>query len=56
MRTLKLKEVSEMVFQYMQDNHVDLLTAYNQVTFALGDANNYSFETVKQFLFKNPLT
>lgn len=56
MRNLKLKEVSEMIFRYMQDNHVDLLTAYNHVDLVLKDANAFSFETIKNYLFKNPMS
>ena len=55
MRNLKLKEVSEMVFRYMQDNHVDLLTAYKNVNSVLLDANIFDFETIKNYLFKNPM-
>lgn len=55
MRNLKLKEVSEMVFRYMKDNHVDLLTAYNHVNFVLNNANIFDFETIKNYLFKNPI-
>ena len=55
MRNLKLKEVSEMVFRYMQDNHVDLLTAYKNVNSVLLDANIFDFKTIKNYLFKNPV-
>lgn len=55
MRNLKLKEVSEMVFRYTQDNHVDLLTAYKNVNSVLLDANIFDFETIKNYLFKNPM-
>lgn len=55
MRTLKLKEVSEMVFRYMEDNNTDLLTAYEKVSIVLADANAYDFEMIKNYLFKNPI-
>ena len=55
MRNLKLKEVSEMIFRYSQDNQVDLLTAYNQVNLVLQKANSFEFETIKQYLFKSRL-
>jgi len=52
MRNLELEEVSEMTFRYSQDNHVNLLAAYNHVKEVLGDVHNFEFEEVKQFLFK----
>ena len=53
MRNLKLKEVSEMTFRYMQDHHVNLLTAYDQVASVLQEGCPFDFETVKSFLFHN---
>ena len=53
MRNLKLKEVSEMVFRYMQDNQTNLLTAYEQVSIVLKEGCPFDFETVKQYLFHN---
>ena len=51
MRNLKLKEVSEMVFRYMQDNQTNLLEAYEQVSTVLKEGCPFDFETVKQDLF-----
>lgn len=51
MRDFKLEEVSEMVFDYMQDNQTNLLTAYDEVNKILVDKNTYSFEEVKHYLF-----
>lgn len=56
MRNLKLKEVSEMVFLYMQDNHVDLLTAYEEVNNVIKNINIFTFEQVKNYLFNNNLS
>ena len=56
MRHLKLKEVSEMIFVYMKDNNVDLLTSYNQVNLILKEANPHTFEQVKNYLFNNDLS
>jgi hypothetical protein len=56
MRNLKLKEVSEMVFRYMQDNQVNLLTAYEQVSLVLHEGNPFDYDTVKTFLFHNDMT
>jgi hypothetical protein len=56
MRNLKLKEVSEMVFRYMQDNQVNLLTAYEQVSSVLQEGCPFEFEIVKNFLFHNDLS
>lgn len=56
MRHLKLKEVSEMVFAYMQENHVDLLVAYSRVNSVLRDANPHKFEQVKSYLFNNDMS
>ena len=53
MMYLDLKEVSEMVFQYMQENQIDLLTAYKSVNNVLLGRNTFSFEDVKNYLFKN---
>ena len=53
MRHLKLKEVSEMVFRYMQDNQVNLLTAYEQVVSVLQEGCPFDFETLKTYLFHN---
>lgn len=53
MRDFKLKEISEMVFNYMQDNQTNLLTAYNEVNRILVNKNTYSFEEVKYYLFHN---
>ena len=47
MRNLKLREISEIVLSYSQENHVDLLTAYNTLSNALLDANAFDFDTVK---------
>lgn len=51
MRDFKLEEISEMVFDYMQDNQTNLLTAYDEVDKILVDKNIYSFEEVKYYLF-----
>lgn len=56
MRNLKLKEVSEMVFRYMQDNQTNLLTAYEQVSIVLKEGCPFDFETVKQYLFHNDMS
>lgn len=56
MRNLKLKEVSEMIFRYMQDNQTDLLTAYEQVSIVLKEGCSFDFDTVKQYLFHNDMT
>ena len=56
MRNLKLKEVSEMVFRYMQDNQVNLLTAYEQVSLVLKEGNPFDYETIKTFLFHNDMS
>ena len=56
MRNLKLREVSEMVFRYMQDNHVSLLIAYNQVDSVLYEGNPFDFKTIKQYLFDNDMS
>lgn len=56
MRNLKLKEVSEMVFRYMQDNQTNLLTAYEQVSIVLKEGCSFDFETVKQYLFHNDMS
>lgn len=56
MRNLKLKEVSEMVFRYMQDNQVNLLTAYDQVSLVLQEGNPFDYDTVKTFLFHNDMS
>ena len=53
MINLELKEVSEMVFRYMKDNQIDLLTAYNQVENVIKDTNNFTYEQVKNYLFNN---
>lgn len=45
-----------MVFRYMQDNQVNLLTAYNQVSSVLQEGCPFDFETVKTFLFHNDMT
>lgn len=52
MRNLKLKEVAEMVYKYMKDNNTNLLTAFENTNVVLGKANPYTFEQIKQFLFK----
>lgn len=54
MRSLKLKDVSEMVYRYSKENQVDLLTAYNEVDNILKNANTYEFERIKDYLFKHP--
>ena len=56
MRNLKLREVSEMVFRYMQENHVNLLTAYEQVSSVLQEGCPFDYETVKNFLFHNDMS
>ena len=56
MKALKLEEVSEMVFRYMQDNHVNLLTAYEQVSLVLYEGCPFDYETVKNFIFHNDMT
>lgn len=56
MRNLKLREVSEMVFRYMQDNQVNLLAAYEQVSLVLHEGNPFDYETVKKFLFHNDMS
>lgn len=56
MRNLKLKEVSEMVFRYMQDNQTNLLEAYEQVSTVLKEGCPFDFETVKQYLFHNDMS
>lgn len=54
MRNLKLREISEIVLSYSQENHVDLLTAYNTLNNALLDANAFDFDTVKKYIFNHP--
>ena len=54
MRNLKLREISEIVLSYSQENHVDLLTAYNTFNNALLDANAFDFDTVKKYIFNHP--
>lgn len=54
MRNLKLREISEIVLSYSQENHVDLLTAYNTLNNALLDANTFDFDTVKKYIFNHP--
>ena len=54
MRNLKLREISEIVLSYSQENHVDLLTAYNTLNNALLDANALDFDTVKKYIFNHP--
>lgn len=54
MRNLKLREISEIVLSYSQENHVDLLTAYNTLNNALLDANAFDFNTVKKYIFNHP--
>lgn len=54
MRNLKLREISEIVLSYSQENHVDLLTAYNTLSNALLDANAFDFDTVKKYIFNHP--
>ena len=49
----ELKEVSDMVFKYMQENQIDLLTAYNSVNEVLLEKNKVSFEEIKNYLFQN---
>lgn len=51
MINLSLKEISEMVFRYSQDNQVNLLTAYNEVNRVTKNIHNFTFEEVKQCLF-----
>ena len=53
MRNLNIEEVSEMIFRYMKDNQVDLLTAFTQVDDVLKDINRFEFEDIKHYLFKN---
>lgn len=52
MTKLELSEISEMTFRYSQDNHVNLLAAYNHVKEVLGDAHIFEFEEIKQYCFK----
>lgn len=54
MRNLKLREISEIVLSYSQENHVDLLTAYNTLNNALLDANAFDFDTIKKYIFNHP--
>lgn len=54
MRNLKLREISEIVLLYSQENHVDLLTAYNTLNNALLGANAFDFDTVKKYIFNHP--
>ena len=54
MRNLKLREISAIVLSYSQENHVDLLTAYNTLNNALLDANTFDFDTVKKYIFNHP--
>ena len=54
MRNLKLREISEIVLSYSQENHVDLLTAYNTLNNALLDVNAFDFDTVKKYIFNHP--
>ena len=56
MKNLDLDEVAEMVFRYMQENHVDLLTAYNQVDSVMKNINYFTYEQVKNYLFNNKFT
>lgn len=58
MKNLKLKEVSEMVFRYSQDKHIDLLSAYKKVDDIIENVNCFTYEQVKTYLFNNdvPLT
>ena len=56
MINLNLEEVSEMVFRYMQDSHVNLLDAYEQVESVIRDTNNYTYEEVKSYLFNNDMS
>lgn len=56
MRNLKIREVSEMVFRYMQEHQISLLEAYNIVSEVLAkQANPYSFEDIKNYLFHNEI-
>ena len=50
MRNLKLKEVSEMVFRYMQDNQISLLEAYEQVSIVLKSNGLPSYKTESTWL------
>ena len=54
MRNLKLREISEIVLSYSQENYVELLTAYNTLNNALLDANTFDFDTVKKYIFNHP--
>lgn len=56
MRNLKLREVSEMVFRYMKDNQINLLTAYEQVSSVLQEGCPFDYETVKTYLFHNDMS
>jgi hypothetical protein len=56
MRHLKLKEVSEMVFAYMQENKISLIRAYSHVNSVLKEANPHTFEQVKNYLFNSDLS
>ena len=42
-----------MIFRYMKDNQIDLLTAYTQVNDVLKDVNRFEFEDIKQYLFNH---
>lgn len=56
MINLDLKEVSEMIFQYMQEKHIDLLTAYEEVCIVLKERCCFDYETIKQYLFHNDIS
>lgn len=55
MDNLKLSEASEIVFRYMRDNHIDLLTAFNQVNSVIKNMNVFTYEQVKNYLFNNDM-
>ena len=51
--SFELKEVSDMVFKYMQEKQIELLTAYNSVNEVLLEKNKFSFEEIRSYLFQN---
>lgn len=51
---MTLKEVADMVYDYMQENNIDLLSAFDDVDSVLLDKNPYVFEEIKSYLFHNP--
>lgn len=49
---LSLEQISKTIFRYMKQNHVDLLTAYEQVDKVL-KIDYFTYEEVKNYLFSN---